>query len=123
MLPEPSSSSSSSPSSRFLSEPEGAATSHPPFPSGSTVNFYSQERKKNTAVVEKENIKVSFIDECLASASPQRSVSCEPLSAPSARSVWLLFGSLEQRVALRSFVASCLLLALAPTAVDFQLAH
>lgn len=33
--------------------------SHPPFHSGSTVNFYSEGEKK-TAVVEKENTRVSF---------------------------------------------------------------
>lgn len=50
------------------------ATSHPPFHSGSTVNFYSQE-KKHTAVVEKENIKVSFNGDYLAFMVSQTLVS------------------------------------------------
>lgn len=46
------------------------ATSYPPFHSGSTVNFYSQGKRK-TAVVEKENIKVSFSGDVLASVVSQ----------------------------------------------------
>lgn len=42
-----------------------ATTSHPLFPSGSTVNFYSQGEKKQLLLKKKENIKVSFTDDYL----------------------------------------------------------
>lgn len=58
---------------RKISILRAATASHPPFHSGSTVNFYSQEKK--TAVVEKENIKVSFSGDSLAFVTSQTLVS------------------------------------------------